>query len=65
MAEIKRNKKQKISLSEIEKVTNSLNIEVVKLIGILNGTQEKIEIIMDKNTFFEWVEILKTRELKK
>ncbi len=42
--------------SEIGKAVNDIEIEVVKIIGNLVGTEEKIEMIMDKDVFFEWAE---------
>ena len=41
---------------------NDIEVEMVKIIGKLNGTEEQIELVMDKKVFFEWVDKLKGKK---
>ncbi len=41
---------------QIEEAVNDIEIEMVKIFGNLIGTDEKIEMVMSKDVFFEWAE---------
>jgi hypothetical protein len=32
-----------------------IEVEAIKIIGIIKGTNRKIELIMDEDVFFEWI----------
>ena len=49
---------------EDKKKINLMKIEAVKLIGKIKGIKEDIELIMDKKTFFDWIEKLKEAKEK-
>ncbi len=42
-----------------EEQINIINIKEVKIYGNIKGIKEKIELIMDKKIFFEWVAKIK------
>ena len=44
---------------EDDKKTNLMKIEAVKLIGKIKGIKENIELIMDRETFFDWIKKIK------
>lgn len=51
--------------SEIDKMVNDVKVELVKIIGTLNGTEEKIEMLMDTSVFQEWKDMLVLKEREK
>ncbi len=58
-------KNKPIEDSVIQEAVNDVEIEMVKIIGNLIGTKDKIEMVMDKEVFFEWVEKIHNMEEKK
>ena len=50
---------QRKEKSNLDKIINDIDIDIVKLIGSLKKGKERIEIILDKNLFFEWIEMIK------